>query len=71
MVLQLGEELAMPTGKLTVPPLACSPLLQLGAGEVWQPDTSYQWKGFNGSWEGFGPSIAVQVGAGGQLRLLP
>ena len=37
-------------------------LHQLGAGQTWHPDTSYQWRGLQGSWEGFGPSIQPQVG---------
>lgn len=35
-----------------------------GAGETWEIDTSYQWKGLNGDWEGFGPNIKPQASAG-------
>ncbi|PRW44589.1 cytochrome C peroxidase [Chlorella sorokiniana] len=35
-------------------------VMQLGAGETWEPDTSYVWKGLKGDWEGFGPDIKPQ-----------
>lgn len=36
-------------------------VLQLGAGETWDVDASYQWKGLKGDWQGFGPSIEPQL----------
>lgn len=38
-------------------------VMQLGAGELYTLDTSYQWRGLAGDWEGFGPDIAPQVWA--------
>lgn len=35
-----------------------------GAGETWEVDKSYAWKGLKGDWEGFGADMKPQASRG-------